>query len=145
MGLAGCVRDNKEYKIWRDAVLVRDNYKCRLCNAKFLPDREKHKLIYSKGEIVGFRTIKIKGRRLHVHHIKRFELCESYEEANNISNGITLCEACHLKIKNKEEIVAPILLGIINSGCSGVLPTVGILSNKLPGEHFFQEYRHEQT
>jgi len=27
---------------------------------------------------------------------------------------------------------------LVRGGCSGVLPTVGILSNKLPGEHFFE-------
>ena len=33
----------------------------------------------------------------------------------------------------------------VRGGCSGVLPAVGILSNKLLGEHFFQEKRHEQN
>lgn len=32
---------------------------------------------------------------LHVHHIKPYQLFDHYKEANDISNLITLCPACH--------------------------------------------------
>lgn len=40
-----------------------------------------------------------RGIELHVHHIKSFGEFDSYEEANELSNLITLCESCHHTIE----------------------------------------------
>lgn len=60
-------RQNSLYKEWRKAVLRRDNYTCQECEKR--------------------------GGDLTPHHIKRFAY---YPELRyEISNGITLCKACH--------------------------------------------------
>lgn len=39
---------------------------------------------------------------MQVHHIKKFE---TYRELRTeVSNGITLCRACHLRLKGREEL-----------------------------------------
>lgn len=63
------IRSSKEYRNWRNSVLMRDNYTCQLCCSRDL--------------------------ELHVDHIKRF--AEHKEERFNISNGRTLCAPCHRK------------------------------------------------
>lgn len=65
-------RNAREYRIWRDRVLERDNYTCQKCGAVY-----------------------IEGTRIHAHHIKQFTLYP--ELATDINNGITLCEKCHLE------------------------------------------------
>lgn len=61
-------RKNSEYREWRNKVFERDGYTCQCCS--------KH------------------GGNLNAHHIKNFK---SYPELRyEISNGITLCEKCHL-------------------------------------------------
>ncbi len=39
------------------------------------------------------------GKRLDVHHIIRFSNFDDYKEANQLSNLITLCHTCHLKME----------------------------------------------
>lgn len=62
-------------KIWRKKVLSRDKYTCQMpgCNSK---------------------------TKLQAHHIRRWADCilTRYE----VSNGITLCRACHDRIHNNE-------------------------------------------
>ena len=66
-----------EYKLWRSTVFERDNYTCQICNCR--------------------------GTRLNAHHIKNYA---HYPELRyDVSNGVTLCEACHKlvhKIKRGE-------------------------------------------
>jgi hypothetical protein len=66
---------DSKYKNWRSKVLSRDKYKCQMpgCNCK---------------------------KRLQAHHIRRWADCvlTRYE----VSNGITLCRACHDRIHNHE-------------------------------------------
>lgn len=69
--------DSPQYKAWRAAVYKRDGKRCKapFCNHK------------TKG--------------LNAHHIKRWADCPTLRF--DVSNGITLCRACHKKIQGKEE------------------------------------------
>lgn len=62
-------RKGKEYLEWRESVFERDNYTCTECETK--------------------------GKKLHAHHIVRWEDDKSLRI--NINNGITLCTSCHNK------------------------------------------------
>lgn len=57
----------------REKARQRDNYTCQNCGIKE----------------------KDLGRELDVHHIKPFDVCENYQEANNINNLMSLCYSCH--------------------------------------------------
>ncbi len=64
------LRLSKKFMVWRKLVFERDNYVCQEC--------------------------KIKGKRLHPHHIKSFA---NFSELRfDVNNGQTLCEDCHKKI-----------------------------------------------
>lgn len=67
------IRDNIEYRLWREAVFARDNWTCQKC--------------------------KLKGIYLHSHHIKNFS--QYIELRFAIDNGITLCIECHNKFHKK--------------------------------------------
>lgn len=69
-------RNNPEYKQWRMAVWLRDNFKCKIAN----PD--------CKG-------------RLEAHHILSWR--EFSELRYEINNGITLCHAHHPKVRAEEK------------------------------------------
>jgi len=61
------IRNSLEYKLWREAVLKRDNWTCVVCN--------------------------VRGGDLEADHIKQFAYFPSLRF--DISNGRTLCEECH--------------------------------------------------
>lgn len=63
------IRHSLEYKLFREAVFLRDNFTCHECNQR--------------------------GGRLNVHHIKPFSLFPELRFA--IDNGVTLCFSCHTK------------------------------------------------
>ena len=65
------------YIKWRNNVLNRDNYTCKLCGK-------------TKDETI-----------LNVHHIERY--ADDEELRTDVSNGITLCYECHKKVFNREE------------------------------------------
>lgn len=67
-------RKTKEYKEWRKAVFERDNYTCQRCGKR--------------------------GGKLRAHHIERYRDC--IEKRTDISNGITLCDKCHIEIHHLE-------------------------------------------
>ena len=63
-------RTNKEYKLFLNKVLYRDNYTCRCCGTKSTKDNN-----------------------LIVHHLDGYNWC--VEKRTDDTNGITLCECCH--------------------------------------------------
>lgn len=65
----------------RKKAVERDGYKCRRCGVT-TAEHEKE---------TGFS--------LHVHHIAPFRKFDTHEEANKLSNLITLCAACHSKME----------------------------------------------
>lgn len=60
------LRETHEYREWRLSVFERDGYKCLLCGSK---------------------------KNIHAHHIERW--ADNVEKRLIISNGATLCKACH--------------------------------------------------
>ena len=62
------LRRSLDFKIWRQVVFQRDNYKCVKCG--------------------------LKSNKLHPHHIKNFS--NHPEIRFNIENGITLCSEDHI-------------------------------------------------
>lgn len=65
------LRQSKEFKTWRDAVVTRDNNTCVVCGSN---------------------------NSVHAHHIIPFYRYP--EHRYNVSNGITLCIDCHRKAHN---------------------------------------------
>ena len=63
-----------EYKAWRLAVFVRDDYTCQRCMRR--------------------------GVKLNAHHIEPYAHC--YELRYVLSNGLTLCEECRKKIHKRK-------------------------------------------
>jgi len=70
-------RRGKNYFKWRQAVLLRDGFKCVVC---------------------GFM-----GEHLNTHHIKGLK--DFPELKCEVSNGVTLCESCHRKIHYRQSEV----------------------------------------
>lgn len=61
------IRRSGEYKDWRNAVFRRDNYTCQRCGARSV--------------------------QINAHHIKPF--AQFPDLRTELSNGVTLCVACH--------------------------------------------------
>ena len=68
------LRKCRRYAEWRKAVFTRDNYRCQMCGSV---------------SVAGHRLI------LHADHVKPFALYPKLRF--DISNGQTLCVACHKK------------------------------------------------
>lgn len=62
-------RDSNEYKKWRQEVYKRDDYKCKKCKSK---------------------------EKINAHHILSWNHYPEFRY--EVSNGITLCAKCHIKI-----------------------------------------------
>ena len=67
------IRNSSDYKLWAKKVFERDNYTCQCC---------------------GKRSKKNNPVNLNAHHLKNF--AQNIELRLDVSNGITLCECCHL-------------------------------------------------
>jgi hypothetical protein len=68
------LRNNSLFKIWREAIFLRDNFTCQNPNCKFCDNKI--------------------GVFLHPHHIKSFALFPKLRF--DVSNGITYCKEFHL-------------------------------------------------
>lgn len=66
-------RHYTKYKLWREDVFKRDNYKCKKCGER--------------------------GKELRAHHIMNY--AEYTELRFSLDNGITLCSSCHTKFHKK--------------------------------------------
>lgn len=71
------LRDSIEYKRWRMAVFMRDNFTCQFCGIR------------------GNQT----GGYLEAHHIKSWT--KHPELRFKVENGVTLCQKCHRLLKVK--------------------------------------------
>jgi DEAD/DEAH box helicase domain-containing protein len=85
LAIAGLWRNNPnnygpQWKSIRDAVRARDHYSCRICGK---PES---------------------GRPHHVHHIAPFRSFKTIQEANQMSNLVTLCPDCHRAAELKVHI-----------------------------------------
>lgn len=69
------IRNSVSYRLWRLEVYKRDLYECQICG--------------------------VRGGTLAANHIKRFS--DSPELRMEITNGITLCELCHVVRVNHHE------------------------------------------
>ena len=69
------LRASSMFKIWREAVFLRDNFTCQNKNCGFCNNKN--------------------GVMLHAHHIKAWK--DFQELRFNINNGITYCAEFHLK------------------------------------------------
>ena len=67
------IKHSIEYRLWREAIISRDNFTCQKCEEK--------------------------GGKLHSHHIKNFAQYPELRFA--IDNGVTLCKDCHNEFHKK--------------------------------------------
>lgn len=77
------VRSSKEWADWRTQVYARDGYHCVLCGAG-----------------------STRANPLDPHHIWKKSLYP--ERVFDVTNGVTLCRACHLTVNGQEEEWAPL-------------------------------------
>ena len=68
------IRNSTIYKCWRDKVFKRDKWTCQHC------DKE--------------------GGELNAHHIKHF--ATHIDLRFEVTNGLTLCKVCHIKVHSNE-------------------------------------------
>ena len=67
-----------EYKIWRETIFKQDVYCCVICHADRGP--------------------------IQAHHVRRW--CDRPELRYDITNGVTLCQPCHDRIRGQEDCFA---------------------------------------
>jgi hypothetical protein len=73
-----------QYKAWRAAVRKRDRHKCKKCGSR---------------------------KRLHAHHIKPW--AEFPQLRHVVSNGISLCRACHRRMSQREHEFASLCYALL--------------------------------
>ena len=83
------IRNSQPYILWRNSVYQRDKYTCQKCN--------KH---CKKSDIVAHHK-KNFAIIFQENNITSFKKALQCPELWSISNGITLCRSCHLKIHKK--------------------------------------------
>lgn len=70
------IRNSLENKLWRAEVFARDKYECQICG--------------------------VTGKLLAANHIKKFS--DFPELRFELTNGITLCDECHVKRVTRQEL-----------------------------------------
>lgn len=87
----------------RDRARARDGYRCQHC-----------------GVLEGGQALSpAKGRAHHVHHIVPLRLCDSHQQANQLSNLVTLCPRCHGRAELRVRV---------RSGLAGLAFALGYLA-----------------
>lgn len=79
------IENSKEYKRWRQSVFKRDKYRCSMCGSN---------------------------RNICAHHIKTFS--DYPELRTDVSNGVTLCDNCHLLTYSKEPLYEDYFYNILS-------------------------------
>ena len=69
----------------RKQVLERDGYECVVCSISDEEHRRREDLF---------------GGGLHIHHREPARKFDTYEEANDLSNLVSLCAKCHREVEN---------------------------------------------
>ncbi len=82
------IRADARYKSWRFNVFERDGYICQFCGNKSQKD---NKVILHADHIIPLHEL------VDIYQIKSIEDARSCDEIWDISNGRTLCRACHKK------------------------------------------------
>lgn len=84
--LAYAIRGSNNYKVWRRAVFVRDNWECTICGAKSGTGK---RITLHVDHIVPLSKL------LSNYNIRTTEQSESCSVLWDITNGRTLCKNCH--------------------------------------------------
>jgi 5-methylcytosine-specific restriction endonuclease McrA len=85
------VRSSLKYKNWRQEVFLRDNFACQRCGQHGGNLEAHHKKRFSK---------LMQEARNYMPLLDPYTACLLYSPMWDISNGQTLCEACHKKTKS---------------------------------------------
>jgi len=80
------IRNLYEYRIWRSAILKRDNYTCQICGVR-------------GGYLEADHYPKMRSEIIKQYDIKSVKDALAYDELWNINNGRTLYRPCHNKTK----------------------------------------------
>lgn len=98
-------RETPEYRAWRLSVFERDGYKCLLCGSK---------------------------KNIHAHHIERY--ADNVDKRCLLSNGATVCKACHRKYHNgwkslfPYEITSTLIIKVRGNYASHYLKKIELMS-----------------
>jgi len=85
------IRSCLSYKLWRQSILIRDNFSCISCGVRSMAGSN---VKLEVDHIKGFADIIIG------NHIQTFEEAERCQELWDINNGRVLCLSCHMKTPN---------------------------------------------
>jgi len=95
------LRNSRCFRVWREAIFVRDNWTCRLCGDNGHKGRGKT-VILNPHHMVPFASILNEIKYAYSDGKITFERALRYSFLWDIKNGITICKKCHLKChKNK--------------------------------------------
>lgn len=93
------LRTSKGNTEWRNRVFERDNYTCQDCGDNRGGNLNAHHIVYFSKLLSDFLSENTKlNIELEKDRVKLIELGKTDNRFTDIDNGITLCEACHIKL-----------------------------------------------